>query len=182
MKYVRKGQIVEGCSVGGIVAFLLEDLDKATAEPLIIEVTPKAGDYLNGASFEGKSKIMLKDVMLKWCTLNETCPPSRNGKIGIEVSGIVRNEYERGYYICLHAIAYDSKGNVAGRSVDYGPVCGSNVLYLKSGEEKEFELHLELKENISMINNSDRMLEWNSSALRYMLWSKKNWKSNAYLS
>ncbi len=64
MKYIRKGQIVEGCSVGGIVAFLLEDLNKATAEPLI-EVAPKAGDYLNGTSFEGKSKIILKEVMLK---------------------------------------------------------------------------------------------------------------------
>lgn len=146
--------MIEGRSVGGIVVFLPEDLNKvAIAEPLI-DVTPRVGEYLTDELFilvNNETKILLKDAKLTLCTLNETCPPSRKGEVGIEVFGTVRNEYENDYYVCLYALAYDLKGNVAGRSVDYGPVCGSTVLHLRSGEEKEFRLHLELRESISKI-------------------------------
>lgn len=141
MRYVKNGSIVESRSVGEITAFLPYDLDKAMAEPLI-NVT--AGDYIE------ETKIMLKDVKVTLCKLNEICPPSKD-RFGIEVRGLVRNDYNKDYYVCLHAIAYDSKGNVIGRSVDCGPIHGSTVLHLKSGEEKEFSLHLKLKEGITRI-------------------------------
>lgn len=144
IKYVKNESVVESRSVKGITAFLPYDLDKAMAKPLI-NVTPKAGDYID------ETKILLKEVKLTLCKLKEACPPSKD-RFGIEVRGLVRNDYDKDYYVCLHAITYDSNGNIIERSVDYGPICGLTVLHLKSGEEREFSLHLKLKEEIAGIS------------------------------
>ena len=79
MKYAKNGSIVEGCSVGGIVVFLPEDLDKAPVAEPSIDITPKVGEHLtNEFLTNNKTKILLKDAKLTLCTLNETCLPSRN--------------------------------------------------------------------------------------------------------
>jgi len=133
----------------------LSELERFYPEKLSINVTPKAGEYLKAefSTFSGRTKILLQNVKLSLCVLNQTCPPSEEKieKIGIEISGSVRNEYERAYYVCLYAVAYNSRGEVVGRSVDYGPICGLTVLHLQSGETKDFKLHVELKNDIRQI-------------------------------
>ncbi len=162
MKYTRNKSTVVGRSIESMIVFLPEDMNKAIAEPSI-EVMPKAGECLVGELFfmQGRTKILLKDVKLKLCTLSYACPSLENGKVSVEVLGRIENEYERDYYVCLHAIAYDSR-NIVGRSVDHQPICGSVVLHLKSGEEKEFKLYLELKENINKIRITTGYLSENS--------------------
>ncbi len=128
----------------------IEDKEKFYPETLDISVKPDLGEYLK----KGKNltKIRLESVDLKLCKLNQTCPPSKFRElVGIEISGTVKNEYSEPYYICLYALAYDSMGNIIGKSVDFGPVCGLTVLYLQANESGNFKLHVKMEWKIKQI-------------------------------
>lgn len=103
-------------------------------------------------------KTKLLDYYLNYTTLEEKdiCgrpgDPARAGDAGIVIRGTLKNEYDKDYYIFLSAEAYDSKGNLLGRSLDSGPICGMIAPYVISNKSEKFELHLKYYDTISKIN------------------------------
>lgn len=118
----------------------------------IPHLTPQPGEYF---TYRGnKSQILLNDSCLKYCYLepNDICPPEANeGDPGIVITGTIKNEYDRDYYICMSAYAFNSEGEQIGHSIDQGPVCGIVAPYVKSGQSGDFELHLKYSEDIERI-------------------------------
>ena len=109
-----------------------------------VHLTPQPGEYF---TYRGsKSKILLIDSRLKYCFLepDDICPPNAAnvGDLGIVIEGTIKNEYDRDYYICMAAHAFNSQGEQIGGSIDRGPICGVIALYVKSQQTKDFELHL----------------------------------------
>jgi len=118
-----------------------------------VHLTPQPGEYF---TYRGnKSKILLNDSRLKYCflELKDICPPdaANVGDLGIVITGTIKNEYDRDYYICMAAHAFNSEGEQIGGSIDRGPVCGVIAPYVKSGQTRDFELHLKYKEDIERI-------------------------------
>lgn len=124
--------------------------------PTMMEIphlTPQPGEYF---TYRGnKSQILLNDSRLKYCflELKDICPPNAAnvGDLGIVITGTIKNEYDRDYYICMAAHAFNSEGEQIGGSIDPGPVCGIIAPYVKSGQTGDFELHLKYKEDIKRI-------------------------------
>jgi hypothetical protein len=119
----------------------------------IPHLTPQPGEYF---TYRGnKSKILLNDSCLKYCflELNDICPPNAAnvGDLGIVTTGTIKNEYDRDYYICMAAHAFNSEGEQIGDSIDPGPVCGIIAPYVKSRQTEDFELHLKYREDIERI-------------------------------
>ena len=122
----------------------------------ISHLTPQPGEYF---IYRGnKSKILLNDSRLKYCflELNDICPPdaANIGDPGIVITGTIKNEYDRDYYICMAAHAFNSEWEQIGGSIDRGPVCGVIAPYVKSGKTRDFELHLKYREDIERIELS----------------------------
>ena len=118
-----------------------------------LNLTPQPGEYF---TYRGnKSQILLNDSRLKYCflELNDICPPdaANVGDIGVVITGTIKNEYDRDYYICMAAHAFNSEGEQIGGSIDPGPVCGIIAPYVKSGQTGDFELHLKYREDIERI-------------------------------
>lgn len=118
-----------------------------------LNLTPQPGEYF---TYRGnKSKILLNDSRLKYCflELKDICPPNAAnvGDLGIVITGTIKNEYDRDYYICMVAHAFNSEGEPIGGSIDPGPVCGIIAPYVKSGQPGDFELHLKYREDIERI-------------------------------
>ena len=118
-----------------------------------LNLTPQPGEYF---TYRGnKSKILLNDSRLKYCflELKDICPPNAAnvGDLGIVITGTIKNEYDRDYYICMAAHAFNSEGEQIGGSIDPGPVCGIIAPYVKSGQTRDFELHLKYREDIERI-------------------------------
>ena len=118
-----------------------------------LNLTPQPGEYFTHRG--NKSKILLNDSRLKYCflELKDICPPdaANVGDIGIVITGTIKNEYDRDYYICMAARAFNSEGEQIGFSIDPGPVCGVIAPYVKSGQTRDFELHLKYREDIERI-------------------------------
>ncbi|MDD2666128.1 MAG: hypothetical protein PHD13_06955 [Methanocellales archaeon] len=119
----------------------------------IPHLTPQPGEYF---TYRGnKSKILLNDSRLKYCSLelNDICSlnAANVGDLGIVITGTIKNEYDRDYYICMAAHAFNSEGEQIGGSIDPGPVCGIIAPYVKSGQTEDFELHLKYREDIERI-------------------------------
>jgi hypothetical protein len=51
----------------------------------------------------------------------------------------------------MAAHAFNSEGEQIGGSIDPGPVCGIIAPYVKSGQTRDFELHLKYREDIERI-------------------------------
>ena len=118
-----------------------------------LNLTPQPGEYF---TYRGnKSKILLNDSRLKYCflELKDICPPNAAnvGDLGIVIAGTIKNEYDRDYWICMAAHAFNSEGEQIGGSIDPGPVCGIIAPYVKSGQTGDFELHLKYREDIERI-------------------------------
>jgi eight-cysteine-cluster-containing protein len=118
-----------------------------------LNLTPQLGEYF---TYRGnKSQILLNDSRLKYCflELKDICPPNAAnvGDLGIVIAGTIKNEYGRDYYICMAAHAFNSEGEQIGGSIDPGPVCGMIAPYVKSGQTRDFELHLKYREDIERI-------------------------------
>jgi len=118
-----------------------------------LNLTPQPGEYF---TYRGnKSKIFLNDSRLKYCflELKAICLPdaANVGDLGIVITGTIKNEYGRDYYICMAAHAFNSEGKQIGGSIDPGPVCGIIAPYVKSGQTGDFELHLKYREDIERI-------------------------------
>ena len=118
-----------------------------------LNLTPQPGEYF---TYKGnKSKILLNDSRLKYCflELKDICPPNAAnvGDLGIVITGTIKNEYDRDYYICMAAHAFNSEGEQIGHSIDPGPVCGMIAPYVKCGQTEDFELHLKYREDIERI-------------------------------
>ena len=118
-----------------------------------LNLTPQPGEYFTYGG--NKSKILLNDSRLKYCflELKDICPPdaANVGDLGIVIAGTIKNEYGRDYYICMAAHAFNSEGEQIGGSIDPGPVCGIIAPYVKSGQTRDFELHLKYREDIERI-------------------------------
>ena len=118
-----------------------------------LNLTPQPGEYfIYGGN---KSKIVLNDSRLKYCflELKDICPPdaANVGDLGIVITGTIKNEYDRDYYICMAARAFNSEGEQIGGSIDQGHVCGIIAPYVKSGQTGDFKLHLKYREDIERI-------------------------------
>jgi hypothetical protein len=118
-----------------------------------LNLTPQPGEYF---TYRGnKSQILLNDSRLKYCLLelNDICPPNAAnvGDLGIVITGTIKNEYDRDYYICMAAHAFNSEGEQIGHSIDPGPVCGMIAPCVKCGQTGNFELHLKYREDIERI-------------------------------
>ena len=119
-----------------------------------VHLTPQPGEYF---TYRGnKSKVLLIDSRLKYCFLepDDICPPNAAnvGDLGIVIAGTIKNEYDRDYYICMAAHAFNSQGEQIGGSIDSrGPICGVIALYVKSQQTKSFRLHLKYREDIERI-------------------------------
>lgn len=118
-----------------------------------LNLTPQPDEYF---TYRGnKSKILLNDSRLKYCLLElkDICPPNAAnvGDLGIVIAGTIKNEYDRDYWICMAAHAFNSEGEQIGGSIDPGPVCGIIAPYVKSGQTRDFKLHLKYREDIKRI-------------------------------
>ncbi|MBE0516065.1 MAG: hypothetical protein IBX41_01565 [Methanophagales archaeon] len=153
--YLRKwseGDIRVFCGHYGIEE-ILEPAKEVPTMTDIPHLTPQPGEYF---TYRGnKSQILLNDSRLKYCfiELNDICPPNAAnvGDLGIVITGTIKNEYDRDYYICMAAHAFNSEGEQIGHSIDPGPVCGIIAPYVKSGQTGDFELHLKYREDIERI-------------------------------
>jgi len=155
--YLRKwseGDIRIFCGHYGIEEILEHTKEVPTMMDIPhLNLTPQPGEYF---TYHGnKSKILLNDSRLKYCflELKDICPPdaANVGDLGIVITGTIKNEYDRDYYICMAAHAFNSEGEQIGGSIDRGPVCGVIAPYVKSGQTRDFELHLKYKEDIERI-------------------------------
>ena len=118
-----------------------------------LQLTPQPGEYFTSEG--NKSKLLLTDSNLKYCYLSEKdiCLPNAAnvGDLGIVINGTIKNEYDRDYYILMSARIFNPEGELIGGITDYGPICGTIVLYIKSGQIDTFELHLKYREDIEQI-------------------------------
>lgn len=118
-----------------------------------LQLTPRPGEYFTD---EGeKSKLLLNDSNLKYCYLSEKdicLPDAANvGDLGIIINGTIKNEYDRDYYILMSARTFNPEGALIGCITDSGPICGTIVLYVKSGQTDTFEMHLKYGGDIEQI-------------------------------
>ena len=118
-----------------------------------LNLTPQPGECF---TYRGnKSKILLNDSRLKYCflELKDICPPNvaNVGDSGIVITGTIKNEYDRDYFVCMAAHAFNSEGERIGHSIDPGPVCGMIAPYVKCGQTGNFELHLKYRADIERI-------------------------------
>lgn len=119
----------------------------------ILQLTPQPGEYF---THEGKeSKLLLKDSNLKYCYLSQKdiclSDAANVGDLGIVIHGTIKNEYARDYFIMMSACALNSEGELIGCNTESGPICGSIVLHVKSGQTDIFEMHLKYREDIEQI-------------------------------
>jgi hypothetical protein len=142
----RTGEVIE----------VLPEWDKEVPTMMDIphlNLTPQPGEYF---TYRGnKSKILLNDSRLKYCflELKDICPPDAAtvGDPGIVITGTIKNEYDRDYFVCMAAHAFNSEGERIGGSIDPGPICGVIAPYVKCGQTGNFELHLKYREDIERI-------------------------------
>lgn len=116
------------------------DISKIEINPVEYHNTKLLDYYLNYETLEEKNICGLPG------------DPAKAGDAGIVIRGTLKNEYDKNYYIFLSAEAYDSKGNLLGRSLDSGPICGMIAPYVRRNETENFELHLKYYDTISKIN------------------------------
>lgn len=70
------------------------------------------------------------------------CPVSaKEGDPCVVIYGVIKNEYDKDYYICISADIYNSKGEKVGQIVD-PPVCAFTVVHVRAGDTGYFELHV----------------------------------------
>ena len=176
-KIVFAGLIIISVFVPGCIdSFLSESYTESTGTDQAVSPTvtftpdsiqPPAAVPIN-SSMPDTSKIKINpieyyntrllDYYLNYTTLEEKdiCgrpgDPARAGDAGIVIRGTLKNEYDKDYYIFLSAEAYDSKGNLLGRNLDPGPVCGMIAPHVESNKSEKFELHLKYYDTISKIN------------------------------
>jgi len=118
-----------------------------------LQLTPQLGEYFTREG--NKSKLLLNDSNLKYCYLSQKdicLPDAANvSDLGIIINGTIKNEYARDYYILMSARALNSEGELIGGITDSGPICGTIVLHVKSGQTDFFEMHLKYREDIEQI-------------------------------
>ncbi|HEY9205766.1 MAG TPA: hypothetical protein VIO58_07565 [Candidatus Methanoperedens sp.] len=135
-----------------------------------IEIYPGEGEYLSSGPYNKiyifggnketsytDARILLLNYSLNYITLQQEdiCPDSENpGNSGIVMRGTLKNEYDRDYWIIIGAAAYDSNGNLIGRTLDSGPICGMIARHIKSNKTENIELHFKHNNTISKINLS----------------------------
>jgi hypothetical protein len=99
---------------------------------------------------------LILNYSLNYITLTEgdicLSDAANPGDPGIMISGVLKNEYDKDYWICLSAGAYDSDEKFLGGSTDSGPVCGIISRYIERNKTENFELHLKYNNTISKIN------------------------------
>ena len=118
-----------------------------------LQLTPQFGEYFTSEG--GKSKLLLSDSNLKYCYLSQKdicIPDAANvGDLCIVINGTIKNEYVKDYYILMSAHALNSEGELIGGITDSGPICGTIVLHVKSGQTDIFNMHLKYREDIEQI-------------------------------
>lgn len=118
-----------------------------------LQLTPQPGEYFTDEG--GKSKLLLNDSNLKYCYLSEKdiclSDAANVGDLGIVINGTIKNEYDRGYYILMSACTFNPEGEPIGGITDRGPICGTIVLHVKSGQTDTFEMHLKYGADIEQI-------------------------------
>ncbi|MFP3909414.1 MAG: hypothetical protein ACLFVI_03235 [Archaeoglobaceae archaeon] len=127
----------------------------ATSDPQTIDLVPKDEFFTLRNS---KTKLLLINSSISYETLNiDMCPSTKerwdveNGDLGIVVNGTLKSEYEKDYWVCLNAFAYDSTGGRIGGTLDLGHICGSINLHVDGGSEEHFKMHLNYREDIERI-------------------------------
>ncbi len=116
------------------------DISKIKINPIETDNTKLLDYYLDYETLEEKDICGLPG------------DPAKAGDAGIVIRGNLKNEYNKDYYIFISAEAYDSKGNLIGRSLDSGPICGMIAPYVRSNTTEKFELHLKYYDTISKID------------------------------
>jgi hypothetical protein len=122
----------------------------ATSTPTSLPlIAPEPGEYLPG----GENKILLIDSSVGYSTIDFDSPPygAHVGDPGIVVGGIIKNEYDRDYWISVGAVAFGSEGEEIGHSIDLGPFVGIVALHVGSGQTGGFGFHLKYSEDIERI-------------------------------
>jgi hypothetical protein len=136
----------DGSQVGITVVLFIE------VKPAFVSIIwPQPGEYLTYG--ENKSKILLVDSGVVYCTIEFDSPPygAHVGDPGIVVGGTIKNEYDKDYWICLRAVAFNSEGEEIGHSIDLGSFVGIIALHVGSGQTGNFGLHLKYREDIERI-------------------------------
>jgi len=118
----------------------------------IPHLTTQPGEYFT--IDKKKSNLLLIDSHLDYYSLEQNDKGndiwfddvSNVSDTGIEITGIIKNEYNKGYYISMSAKAFDSEGETIGWNTDWGPIYGVICFYVESGQTEDFELHLKYYE------------------------------------
>ena len=137
---------------------------------LKIKIYPGNGEYFSSEGYNNKiaisdpdgniyveAKISLLNYSLNYATLKSSGCVRDMASLedpGIVIRGTLKNEYDKDYWIILVATAYDSNGNIIGRSLDSGPICGAITRQVESNMTENFELHLKYDNKISRISIS----------------------------
>lgn len=118
----------------------------------ITHLTTQSGEYFT--IDKKKSNLLLIDSHLDYYSLEQN---DRGNDIwfddvanvsdtGIVITGIIKNEYDKDYYISMSAKAFNSEGETIGWNTDWGPIYGVICIYVESGQTEDFELHLKYYE------------------------------------
>jgi hypothetical protein len=145
-------------SINGLKRILSVGVPRLTPEPCehfaYILVLTEDDLFKNVTTDE--SKILLLSARLEKVQLEEDYfspwwGNANAGDPGFKVSGEIKNDYDRDYYVCMSAYAFNSGGEIVGGSMDRGPIFGVIALYVKGGQTGYFQLHLKYREDIEHI-------------------------------
>lgn len=138
----------------GFAPTLTTSWNFTTIEPEI-DLVPK-DEFLTLRN--NKTKLLLVNSSISYEFLDiGMCPSTierwgvKTGDLGIEVNGTLKSEYEKDYWVCLNALAYNSTGALVGGTLDMGHICGSIPVHVDGGSAAYFKMHLNYREDIERI-------------------------------
>ncbi|MFO7967340.1 MAG: hypothetical protein R6U44_07055 [Archaeoglobaceae archaeon] len=139
----------------GLTGCSQQEESTATPDPQTIDLVPQDEFFTLRNS---KTKMLLINSSISYETLNiDMCPSTKerwevkNGDLGIVVNGTLKSEYEKDYWVCLNAFAYNSTGARVGGTLELGHICGSINLHIDGGSTEHFKMHLNYREDIESI-------------------------------
>ncbi len=104
---------------------------------------PSKGGYYLKISDTEESKIYLINASAKFGKYGrDLWWYVKKGDTCVIISGIIRNDYDRDYYIPLSAVLYDSKGEKIGIVVQPERPDHFTVVHVRSGETTTFKLYV----------------------------------------
>lgn len=110
--------------------------------------SPKGGEYLYFRGGE-KTKVFLIESNMRYGTYDKNIfggwlnYSTKKGDPCVIINGMIRNEYDRDYFICLTGDIYNTKGEKVGTVISpYATKPGFTVVHAKNNSISPFKIHI----------------------------------------